>query len=66
MTVSSVPGSKGKLLWYTYIYLLRAKQLYLANMFEDEAGEKLIEVPEEENKPDNYARKTCNYLTAVL
>ena len=47
-------------------YLLRAKQLYLANMFEDEAGDKLIEVPEEENKPDNYARKTCNYLTAVL
>ena len=47
-------------------HLFRAKQLYLANIFEDEAADKLREVPDEDTKPDYYARKTCNYLTAVL
>ena len=49
-----------------HAHLYRAKQLYLANMFQDEAADKLREVPGEETKPDYYARKTCNYLTAVL
>ena len=35
-------------------------------MFEDEEEDKLREVPEEYNKTDYYARKTCNYITAVL
>ena len=50
----------------THANLIRAKQLYLANMFEDEDGDKLKEVPDEDTKPDYYAKKTCNYLTAVL
>jgi hypothetical protein len=50
----------------TYVHLFRSKQLYLANIFEDEAADKLREVPDEDTKPYYYARKTCNYLTAVL
>ena len=38
----------------------------MEDMFEDVAIETVRDVPEEYNKPDYYARKTCNYLTAVL
>ena len=38
----------------------------MEDMFEDVVTETVRDVPEEYNKPDYYARKTCNYLTAVL
>ena len=38
----------------------------MEDMFEDVMTETVRDVPVEYNKPDYYARKTCNYLTAVL
>ena len=69
LTVSHVLGSECRvdtLTIYNHTDMFRAKQLYLADMFEDEEEDKLREVPEEYNKTDYYARKTCNYITAVL
>merc|ERR1712013_85904 len=43
-----------------------ATQKYLEEMFEDVETEKTREVPDSYTKPHYYARKTCNYLTAVL
>ena len=69
LAVSHVLGSEcivGTWTIYNHTDMFRAKQLYLADMFEDGAEDKLREVPEEYNKTDYYARKTCNYITAVL
>ena len=46
--------------------MFRATKQYMEDMFEDVMTETVRDVPEEYNKPDYYARKTCNYLTAVL
>jgi len=43
-----------------------AKQTFMRDIFEDGEDKKLREVPKEYNKSDYHARKTCNYITAVL
>jgi hypothetical protein len=35
----------------------------MEDMFEDVETETVRDFPEESNKPDYYARKTCNYLS---
>jgi len=43
-----------------------ATKKYMEEMFEDVEREKVRAVPESYTKPHYYARKTCNYLTAVF
>merc|ERR1711915_772978 len=42
-----------------------AAQQYMEEMFEDVPKGIAREIPKDYNKPDYYARKTCNYLTSV-
>ena len=63
-TVSIVPRSK--LIPRITFHFARALQTWLEEMFENAETKKRRKVPEAYSKPDYYARKTCNYFTAVL
>ena len=46
--------------------VFRATKQYMKDMFEDDVTGTVRDISEDYYEPDFYARKTCNYITAVL